>query len=42
MRDYPVGVLSMRRRKLLITDEGELSLGFRTESFSKQTEITDC
>jgi hypothetical protein len=41
MRDYPAGVLSVRSRKLLITNEGDLSLGVRTESSSKQTEITD-
>jgi len=42
MRDYPVGVLSVRDHKLLITnDEGDLSPGVRTESSSMQTEITD-
>ena len=40
MRDYPVGVLSVRNRKLLITNKGDLSPGVRTES-SMQTEITD-
>jgi len=41
MRDYPVGVLSVRDRKLLIAnDEGDLSPVVRKES-SMQTQITD-